>query len=509
MDVDVDVDVGVCTFPKSSQQIGQTSTSCLRKFTIHFRRPDTLKEKSNYIYRGEYGFDWLRDEYIYPMEKVDVDFKSIKNFVYFNKAVPLCRNPDDLREEYRYYNDKKNKKNPFTPYGIDYYPAWLSIFACNVEGNAGSTMHQDGINLTLQLDEIDTIIDDDTEIIFEPSKPCLKITPNRISISHFLKTPKKTRILDSDKRTPTINYYQLDSTVNIKCFGDTIKEHEEIRVFAKKGPTKVEVGKLMVYKNDNIGKAKIVVVNVITEYDEKGNKIYPQAHKSLDDLYNCQSFNQAMIRTEVILGEELDLVKLSNVESNYDVRNFLDDIKKKTYMENGDNAVNVTIRLRDLYDNYGKNRPEGGLVDGDGHFYTYLLFTTLSPGDYYGMSTGDMKKGISSSKFEYGNILSIFAKGLNNDHTLVHEAAHTFSLEHTYLHVTENKYVFHYGYTENYMDYFFHPTFNNLVDKKLIYTNSEGKTLLHQKDNRYIGKMYSFYKWQWDQMREDRSIEKK
>ena len=115
----------------------------------------------------------------------------------------------------------------------------------------------------------------------------------------------------------------------------------------------------MVYQNDNIGKAKIVVVNVITEYDEKGNKIYSQAHKSLDDLYNCQSFNQAMIRTEVILGEELDLVKLSNVESNYDVRNFLDNIKNKTLMEKMNYATTITESLCALYENYGKNRPEG------------------------------------------------------------------------------------------------------------------------------------------------------
>ena len=84
-----------------------------------------------------------------------------------------------------------------------------------------------------------------------------------------------------------------------------------------------------------------------------------------------------------------------------------------------------------------------------------------------------------------------------------------FSLEHTFAFVSENKYVFHYGYTENYMDYFFHNTFNNLVDKEIIYTDSEGNKVLYQKNNRYRGKMYSFYKWQWDQMREDRSIEKK
>ncbi len=355
--------MAICDFPKTSPPIGQTSTSCLRKFTIHFRRPDTLKEKSNYIYRGEYGFDWLRDEYIYPIEKVDVDYKSIDDFVYLNKAVPLCRNPDDLREEY-----KRDIKNSITPYGKDYYPAWLSIFAYNVKGNAGSTMHKKGVNLTLQLDEIDEIIDDGTEIIFKPGKPCLKITPNKISISHFLKTPKKTRILDIDTGTPTINYYQLDNTINIKCFGDTLKDHEEIRVFAKLGPTEVEVGKLMVYKNDNIGKAKIVVVNVITKYDEKGNKIYPQVHKSFEYLYKYQSFNQAMIRTEVILGEELDLVKLSNVESNYDVKNFLDDIKDKTFMDNYYYATTITKRLCRLYENYGKNRPEGGEVDGGGIF---------------------------------------------------------------------------------------------------------------------------------------------
>ncbi len=497
--------MAVCDFPKTSPPIGQTSTSCLRKFTIHFRRPDTLKEKSNYSYRGEYGFDWLRDEYIYPIEKVDVDFKSNRDFVYLNKAVPLCKNPDDLREEYN-----RDIKNSITPYGIDYYPAWLSIFACNVTGNAGSTMHQDGINLTLQLDEIDEIIDDGTEIIFEPSKPCLKITPNKISISRFLQTPKKPRSLDKNTGTPTINYYQLDSTVNIKCFGDTLKKHEEIRVFAKQGPTKVEVGKLMIYQNDNIGKAKIVVVNVITEYDEKGNKIYPQAHKSFEYLYKYQSFNQAMIRTEVILGEELDLVKLSNVESNDDVRSFLNDIKNKTFMEDRYDAFTITERLCALYENYGKNRPEGGLVNEDGHFYTYLLFTTLSPlnGGLYGLASGKEKNWKFSSKLEYGNILSIFAKGLNDDHTLVHEAAHTFSLSHIFTD-KYNKYVFHHGYTENYMDYAFFPTFNNSIEKKFNYINNKNQQVLSKKDNRYRGKMYSFYKWQWDLMREDRSIEKK
>ena len=55
----------------------------------------------------------------------------------------------------------------------------------------------------------------------------------------------------------------------VKCSGGAINQHEEIKVFAKiknkiSGiKEKKEVGKLMVYRNNIIPKAEIVVVNVI------------------------------------------------------------------------------------------------------------------------------------------------------------------------------------------------------------------------------------------------------
>ncbi|KES14209.1 hypothetical protein GASC598B02_002040, partial [Gilliamella apicola SCGC AB-598-B02] len=56
-----------------------------------------------------------------------------------------------------------------------------------------------------------------------------------------------------------------------------------------------------------------------------------------------------------------------------------------------------------------------------------------------------------------------------------------------------NKYRFHRGYTENYMDYAQH------VD--LSQNNKVGK-------NKYYRQMYSFFKWQWKLMRDDKkSIE--
>ena len=261
----------------------------------------------------------------------------------------------------------------------------------------------------------------------------------------------------------------------------------------------------MVYQNDNIGKAKIVAINVITE-DKKGNKEYPQSYKSLDDLYNCQSFNQAMIRTEVILGEELDLVKL---KGNSDVTDFLKDINNDTYLE-GDNAENITARLCDLYDKYGKNLPKGGKVDGNKDLYTYLLFTAirLPSATELGGASGRTARGgdwISDEKFQGGDLFCTFITGLNSEFTLVHEAGHSFSLVHTFS--KNNKYVFHPGYTENYMDYDFALTFDS--KKNIFFRNSKQQDVPHLKDNRYKDKMYSFYKWQWDFMFNDRSIEKK
>ena len=102
--------------PISSSPIGSLSTSCLRKLTIHFRRPTKLKEKKNFPYKGEYGFDWLRDEYIYPLTKVYVD-KEENSEIYLGTPNdpgdirPLCKNPKELRDEYLY-----EVIHPITPY---------------------------------------------------------------------------------------------------------------------------------------------------------------------------------------------------------------------------------------------------------------------------------------------------------------------------------------------------------------------------------------------------------
>ena len=499
----MDVDVGVCTFPKSSQQIGQASTSCLQKFTIHFRRPEKLKQKKGAPYKGQYGFDWLRDEYIYPMEKVvydEVTHKYGRDWNYLNKFTELCTNPKNLRQEYLKEVEPPGKK--FQIHGQDYYPAWLSIFACNVQGNnadAGSDMHKDGVYLDLQLDEIDKIIDDKTEIFFEPSDPCLKITPEKISISKFLKTSRKDRELNGDTHEPVIYYYLLKNAVKIICQGDTLKQHGKIKVFAKLGPTKIEVGRLMVYNNDNIGKANFVVVNVITE-DDNNKKVIPKPHRSFKDLYNYQSFNQAMIRAEVSTIENFDLVALKHKDN--DIISFLNDAKNTNYLDSKMidpeyplrevlGAELILRRLSALYKKYGKHAPKGEIgLNERKHHNTYLFFTALYSKKVAGLSHVEIKSNV----IEWGNVFMIFYSGLKKDRTVVHEAGHSFSLTHTF--DRNSPHVFHKGYTDNFMDYVTHL----FLDPRIF--------SFPTKDNPYNNKMYSFFKWQWDLMREDYSIKK-
>ena len=516
--------MAVCNFPQTSPPIGQASTSCLRKFTIHFRRPEKLKQKQNAPYKGEYGFDWLRDEYIYPMEKVIYNERDNEKFpTLLDKYIELCKDPINLRQEY--LKDVVPLGKEFKLNGQDYYPAWLSIFACNLQGDnadAGSEIHKDGVYLDLQLDEIDEIIDDGTEIFFEPSDPCLKITPDKISISKFLKTTREKRILDSNTGKPEIHYYLLENAVKIICQGDTLKEHGKIKVFAKLGATEIEVGRLMVYKNNNIGKANFVVVNVITE-DYNNNKVIPQSHPSLKYLYNNQSFNQAMIRAEVSTIEDFDLVALKNKDK--DISSFLEDAKNTSYI-NGqvkdpedstiliDGASAILKRLSALYKKYGKHAPKGKIgLNEKKHHNTYLFFTAIDC-KAVGLAHHEKKNNV----IEFGNVYIIFKNGLTEDRTIVHEAAHSFSLTHTFS-AGLSPHAFHKGYTDNFMDYTWYQyrdsfEYEFIMSNRLMISSSyKGypylrKHMLPSKDNKYKGKMYSFFKWQWDLMRNDPSIKK-
>ncbi|QYN45005.1 hypothetical protein GYM75_09205 [Gilliamella sp. ESL0441] len=513
-----------CDFPKTSSLIDDLTTSCLKKFTIHFRRPATIKQKNNAPYQGQYGFDWLRDEYIYPIEFVDLKEDQFRNLIYIKKYTPLCQQPYFLKKEYL-----KDVKNPIKPYNKDYYPAWLAIYACNIEGNANSSMHNKGVDLNLQLDEIDSINDDGTEIILKPGKSCLKVNPTQIPISKFIAQGKKTRILDQYSKEK-VNYYEIENAVNVICQGGTLDTHEEIKVFAKLGDTEIEVGKLMVYQNNIIPKLKINLVSVILEKDEKGNKIRPDYVKSINSLLSNKTFNQALIKPEITSIEEFDMLKFSEENpQNSKLKSFLDNVKNKALMskkvsKNKSPDKYVFFRIIHYYKVYKEilNSFNEKQSNPQNHIVT-LFFVTVNPlnGRIGGLTIKDFKeinhKGIIiEEKMLYHGYSIYFQNSLKDNCTIQHELGHSLTLHHIfekqvssppiterlfnqfelnnfniYSEVT-NDFVFYQGYTENIMDYSFKRV-SIKIEKNYVLSNSD--------DNKYRGNRYSFFKWQWDLMR--------
>ncbi len=437
----------------------QSPPSILKKFLVHFKRPRD--------YQGEYGFDWLREEYIYPIETVTND----NNGVSINAPTALCLNINNLKAEYL-----RDVINPTSPYGVTYYPAWLSIFPSTTSQQFahGSSMHRSGVFLDLQFDELETIISDNTEIVLESSNPFLKITPNKFPISDVLGGTKKSRVINSK----TINYYVLEKKVNVKCTDGALTRHEEIKVFAELNGQKVEVGKLMVYKNNVIPKAEIVVVNVITSGSTGSLR------NDYQFLFKNQSFNQALIRAEVDVDTQFDLTKLN---SNTDVSTFLTNCNTMS-------ATDIRNSFEVLYDKYGKYKVAGG-IDGSTNKKTYLFFTTLVAGNYLGICS-------LKNNSVWGNLYVIFNAGLLHNHTIVHECGHSLSLPHVFQSGSLAKHTFYHGYTDNYMDYTWQAG-------SIVTTTIGGRrvnTLGSSGANKFNNKMFSFYKWQWDIMRADRSL---
>ena len=108
----------------ASPTAGSTCATCLRKFTVHFRRNDNL-------YKGDFGFDWIRDEYRYDQNYLiytDNGDQLVKKGPYY------LNNFNDLAKLYHAPN------NILRPHGIVYYPAWLSLFVNHKKGDENSSI---------------------------------------------------------------------------------------------------------------------------------------------------------------------------------------------------------------------------------------------------------------------------------------------------------------------------------------------------------------------------------
>lgn len=343
----------------------------LKKFIVNFRRPDD--------YTGKYGFDWLRDEYIYPINFINND----NNGTPIGTHNPLCKNISALKNEYK----TKDVKNIITPYGREYFPAWLSIFpsTTTAQFKYGSSMHKNGVDLDLEIEEIEVLAKDGTQLLFECSNNFIEITPKKINLKDLINN-KLSKLLGSS--IGSVDYYKAEKKINIKCKNGALNNHEEIKVFAKLGNKKEEVGKLMLYKNNVIPKAEIVAVNVIT------NTNSASLRDDYQYLFKNQSFNQALIRAEVKVDTKFDINSLPSTDT--DVINFKNNYINSISNIGRNNASSFKKDLISLYEKFGKHIPSGSLINSNTNKRTYLFYTTIKA-----ETSGTRVQGSCSAKYNF------------------------------------------------------------------------------------------------------------
>lgn len=287
-----------------------TTAVVLKKFLVHFRR--------NISYNGEFGFDWLRDEYIYPITSVTTSTgTSMKE---------LSLDIPKLKTEYK----TTDVTDAVSPYGKDYYCSFLNLL-----------LGQE-VTLDLEVEELESLSPPDaTEIIFESSNPDLTITPATIPLSSLFGGVKQSKNLDLNvPGTIKRDYYLATNQIKVKC-NKAFTENEQIKVFAKLKDAATgledskEVGKLMVMKNSDQAKYTInvyVIKSYITDDTTFGESIIDTAINSkgglqaYEDFLNSNSLNQGLIQVKFIYdssGNPFDWgfrkisIKNASSESNY------------------------------------------------------------------------------------------------------------------------------------------------------------------------------------------------
>lgn len=103
------------------------------------------------------------------------------------------------------------------------------------------------VTLDIEVEELEALTSDATEVLFESSNSDLTITPDSLLLSSLISGGKNTKSLGgSDSR----DYYLSTNQVKVKC-NKAFMKNEQIKVFAKlKDPTSGIEDKKEVGKND-------------------------------------------------------------------------------------------------------------------------------------------------------------------------------------------------------------------------------------------------------------------
>ncbi|NHB58773.1 hypothetical protein G9F32_12215 [Acinetobacter sp. 194] len=482
----------------SSPAAGSICTTCLRKFTVHFRRPYKLSSKAidqitrKPLYNGEYGFDWLRDEYLNSLTLFAKTKGGTKSYSPVLKEASNRYRVNSLKENYTQGIKK------VSPFGNEYIPSHLALFSTNLDKpdpNGSTEINKNGALLWLEIHQISgddstPLTNDGTVLYFESSHPSIKIstangnekkTKVSIPLSKVLNNYSQLK-LDSGVR----KFYQNKNFLRVSCEGST-HSGGYIEVKAKKGDVEEVVGLMALEANNKIPKAEICLVNVMVN----SNPVYQP--EGLEYRLKYQSFNQALIRAEIVKRDDFDVFKLYVKHRTKDLEDFLNkyyykapkDPKTKNSIVDKEESNNFNRELCLLYEKYRNVKP----INSDETKITYaffsnIIFKTLNS-ERLGLAVRG-KEHNHGNKLVWGNAVVMFNGGSSDLETVVHEIIHSFSLTHIFSdNVEDRKFSMYQGLTDNFMDY---------------------KDMLADGESLFKGNQISLFRIQWKNLKKDRSV---
>ncbi|MDI9312652.1 MAG: hypothetical protein QM535_20750 [Limnohabitans sp.] len=354
-------------------------------------------------------------------------------------------------------NDLKDSQN--NPIKEDYFCTWISLYPKEItkktpQGQGKQPLIEKKItNYSNTKATLSLIVDieEEPEILrFEENKNFL-ITPMEIDVKgkgrgkHALIDHLTIECIDEFTSDQTITLNAITKTTNAN--GTVIEE-------------KKLAGKLLVWKNKQRKKAKIVLVKVETNTDNTGKKTPNITNQqALFEKYLYQALINVKVATETLdMSSEPELQAggkyvTADSRGNNVLRCYYESMLNTTT-----NRLMISthqpVRFEDLEKFLRKKLSDKlkAINPRDEHKYDnhFIAFYFGENGGY--MNTSNVYKGLNG--YSSGKNVMLFTG--KNDQTAAHEFLHSFKLPHTFANKEADanaKFTFEYAKTENLLDY--------------------------------------------------------
>ncbi|MDH6310031.1 hypothetical protein M2451_002921 [Dysgonomonas sp. PFB1-18] len=431
-------------------------------------------------YKGEYGFDYIKKEYVEPERRVN------------GTKTPICTTIPQLQAVY----------NPthFFDYQYDaYFSSWIALMP-PAQGQTTGTNYR----LKLTRKELAGDFPNRFNLEFRCTNPNIQIN------DHALNN------INAPYRIPYSNNLEF----NIRCAGVIARnagDEVAIDIFAVLENTNIQpyqVGRILVYPNNNVRNVEIVLVHVVFSNSCNGqlnSKYKRNGNDSLQNILNNKSLNQLLVScstNNVATPQVIDLRNTAdgqNIITTYGLNN--PDIRVYRYKDTdgvtdrfsttppasfedykeglagntiiGNNLNNFRSALNRLVISQGILTPSQQTAFDNQNLKIIMLINvnvqesaSTSAADRYNSSF------TSGEAFIGGNTTPIYCKRITNEtkfnETVIHEIGHLLGLNHTF----STSLQFLHGYTDFFMDYDYdNNTFQRTSYRKTLFLKSEWDTI--------------------------------